>query len=137
MSVYSHGVGVSCPVSAAWYSCDGVGVSCPVSAAWHFCAAAHLSKAPSGYDLRCLKATLNPNKQTNKKTSGKSKYLLQIPFFSKKSWAHKHTLLVQSALSSKHPPSGMQGEPLCPRGSVQRMQIKSIFNLFLVKIVFA
>ena len=46
------------------------GVSCPVSAAWHFCVAAHWSKyhcykqAPSWYDLRCLKATLNPNKQT-------------------------------------------------------------------------
>ena len=48
------------------------GVSCPVSAAWHFCVAAHWSKyhcykqAPSWYDLRCFKATLNPNKQTNK-----------------------------------------------------------------------
>ena len=46
-------------------------VSCPVSAAWHFCVAAHWSKyhcykqAPSWYDLRCFKATLNPNKQTN------------------------------------------------------------------------
>ena len=46
------------------------GVSCPVSAAWHFCVAAHWSKyhcykqAPSWYDLRCFKATLNPNKQT-------------------------------------------------------------------------
>ena len=45
------------------------GVSCPVSAAWHFCVAAHWSKyhcykqAPSWYDLRCFKATLNPNKQ--------------------------------------------------------------------------
>ena len=45
-------------------------VSCPVSAAWHSCVAAHWSKyhcykqAPSRYDLRCLKATLNPNKQT-------------------------------------------------------------------------
>ena len=48
------------------------GVSCPVSAAWHFCVAAHWSKyhcykqAPSWYDLRCFKAMLNPNKQTNK-----------------------------------------------------------------------
>ena len=47
------------------------GVSCLVSAAWHFCVAAHWSKchcykqAPSWYDLRCFKATLNPNKQTN------------------------------------------------------------------------
>ena len=46
------------------------GVSCLVSAAWHFCVAAHWSKyhcykqAPSWYDLRFLKATLNPNKQT-------------------------------------------------------------------------
>ena len=46
------------------------GVSCLVSAAWHFCVAAHWSKyhcykqAPSWYDLRCFKATLNPNKQT-------------------------------------------------------------------------
>ena len=42
------------------------GVSCPVSAAWYSCVAGHWSKyhsykqAPS----RCLKATLNPNKQT-------------------------------------------------------------------------
>ena len=48
------------------------GVLCPVSAAWHFCVAAHWSKyhcynqAPSWYDLRCFKATLNPNKQTNR-----------------------------------------------------------------------
>ena len=48
------------------------GVSCPVSAACHSCVAAHWSKyhcykqAPSWYDLRCFKATLNPNKQTNK-----------------------------------------------------------------------
>ena len=47
------------------------GVSCPVSVAWHSCVAAHWSKyhcykqAPSRYDLRCLKATLNPIKQTN------------------------------------------------------------------------
>ena len=47
------------------------GVSYPVSAAWHSCVAAHWSKyqcykqAPSFYDLRCLKVTLNPNKQTN------------------------------------------------------------------------
>ena len=46
------------------------GVSCPVYAAWHSCVTAHWSKnhcfkqAPSRYDLRCLKATLNPNKQT-------------------------------------------------------------------------
>ena len=44
-------------------------VSCPVSAAWHSCVAAYWSKyhcykqAPSWYDLRCLKATLNPNIQ--------------------------------------------------------------------------
>ena len=44
------------------------GVSCPVSAAWHSCVASHWSKyhcykqASSWYDLRCLKATLNPNK---------------------------------------------------------------------------
>ena len=51
--------------------CDGVGCPVLVSAAWHFCVAAHWSKyhcykqAPSWYDLRCFKATLNPNKQTN------------------------------------------------------------------------
>ena len=47
------------------------GMSCPVSVALHFCIAAHRSKyhcykqAPSRYDLRCSKATSNPNKQTN------------------------------------------------------------------------
>ena len=44
------------------------GVSCLVSATWHSCVAAHWSSitaTPSQYDLRCLKATLNPNKQTN------------------------------------------------------------------------
>ena len=50
-------------------------LSCHVSTAWHSCVAAHWSKyhcykqAPSRYDLRCLKATLNPNKQTNKQIS--------------------------------------------------------------------
>ena len=51
------------------------GVSCPVSAAWHSFVTTHWSKyhcynkAQSRYDLRCLKATLIPNKhkQTNKK----------------------------------------------------------------------
>ena len=48
--------------------CDGV--RCHVlSVAWHTCEAAHLSnyhcyeQAPSGYDRRCLKETLNPNEQ--------------------------------------------------------------------------
>ena len=47
-----------------------VWVCSPVFAAWHSCVAAHWStyhcykQAPSQYDLRCLKATLNPNKQT-------------------------------------------------------------------------
>ena len=42
----------------------------PVSEAWHSCVAAHWSmyhcykEALSRYDLRRLKATLNPNKQT-------------------------------------------------------------------------
>ena len=53
------------------------GVSCPVSAALHSCVAAHWSKyqchcykqALSQYDFRCLKAMLNPNKQTNKQTN--------------------------------------------------------------------
>ena len=54
---------IVCPVSILWRG----GVSCPVSAAWHSCVAAHWLKyhcykqAPSRYDLRCLKATLNPN----------------------------------------------------------------------------
>ena len=49
------------------YTVTGWGV---MSCAWHSCVAAHWSKnhcykqAPSGYDLRCLKAMLNPNKQT-------------------------------------------------------------------------
>ena len=44
-------------------------MSCPLSAAWHSSVAAHWSKyhcykqAPSRYDLRYLKAMLNPNKQ--------------------------------------------------------------------------
>ena len=51
-------------------------VSCPVSAAWHSCVAAHWSKyhcykqAPLRYDLRCLKATLNPNNQTSEHHKG-------------------------------------------------------------------
>ena len=51
--------------------CDGMGCHV-VSAAWHSCVAAHWSKyhcykqAPSQYDLRCLKATLNPNKPGKK-----------------------------------------------------------------------
>ena len=59
------------------------GVSCPVSAAWHFCVAAHWSKyhcykqAPSWYDLRCFKATLNP-KQTNKHFSKKLDLVLDF-----------------------------------------------------------
>ena len=50
-------------------------MSCSVSAAWHSCVAAHWSKyhcykqEPSRYDLRCLKATLNLNKQTTRKYS--------------------------------------------------------------------
>ena len=61
----STAIGLPC-VCILWRG----GVSCPVSAAWHFCVAAHWSKyhcykqAPSWYDLRCFKATLNPNKQT-------------------------------------------------------------------------
>ena len=39
------------------------GVSCSVSAAWQSCVAAHWPKYHC-YDLRCLKAMLNPNKQT-------------------------------------------------------------------------
>ena len=55
-------------VSILWQG----GVSHPVSVAWHSCVAAHWSKyhcykqTPSRYDLRCLKATLNPNKWGNK-----------------------------------------------------------------------
>ena len=58
--------------------CDGSGTSCPVSAPWHSCVAAHWSKyhcykqAPSWYDLRCLKAKLNPNKQTPSQTNWRS-----------------------------------------------------------------
>ena len=50
-------------------------VSCPVSATWHSCVATHWSKchcykqAPFQYDLRCVKAMLNPTKKTNE-TSG-------------------------------------------------------------------
>ena len=46
------------------------GVSCPLCAAWHSCDAAHWSKyhcykqALLRYDLRCLKVTLNPNKNS-------------------------------------------------------------------------
>ena len=49
------------------------GVSCPVSAAWHSCVAAHWLKyhcykqAPSWYDLKCFKATLNPKQNNDKK----------------------------------------------------------------------
>ena len=55
------------PVSILWW----VGVSCPVSAAWHSCVATHWLKyhcyeqTPSWYDLRCLKAMVNPNITTN------------------------------------------------------------------------
>ena len=69
-------------VSPVSVYCDGVGcrVLC-LRHAWHFCVAAHWSKyhcykqAPSWYDLRCLKATLNPNKQTNIFWYGKSKQI--------------------------------------------------------------
>ena len=39
------------------------GLSCPVSAAWLSCVA---KQVPSRFDHMCLKATWNPNKQTNK-----------------------------------------------------------------------
>ena len=51
------------------------GVSCHVSAACHSSVAAHWSKyhyykqAPSQFDLRCLKAILKSNKQTDKSTA--------------------------------------------------------------------
>ena len=54
------------------------GTSCPVSAPWHSCVAAHWSKyhcykqAQLWYDLRCLKAKLNPNKQTPSQTKWRS-----------------------------------------------------------------
>ena len=60
VSVYCDRVGVMSPHPVTVYS---------VSAAWHFFVIAHWSKyhcykqAPSRFDLRCLKATLNPNKQ--------------------------------------------------------------------------
>ena len=62
------------------------GVSCPVSAAWHSCVAAHWSKyhcykqAPSRYDLRCLKAPLNPNKQKTKQTFYRADCVKQSKF---------------------------------------------------------
>ena len=59
--------------------CDRVGyLSYPVSAAWHSCVGAHWSKyhcykqTRSRYDLRCLKATFNLNKQTKKEEVEKS-----------------------------------------------------------------
>ena len=64
----------------------GGGMPCPVSAAWHSCVAAHWSEyscykqAPSQYDLRCLKATLNPNIIANK-LIGKSQPFKNIKIY--------------------------------------------------------
>ena len=59
-----------CDVPHQWIAQRQVGpVSVYCDGAWHSCVAAHWSKyhcykkAPSRYHLRCLKATLNPNKQ--------------------------------------------------------------------------
>ena len=58
-------------VGPVFVYCDRNGLSCPVFAAWHSCVAAHWSKyhcykqALSWYDLRCLKATLNPKSKQN------------------------------------------------------------------------
>ena len=71
-------------------------VSCPVSAAWHSCVATHWSKyhcykqAPTRYDLRCLKATLNPNKQINKRFKARYKPNNQFHRNKKNDWCGAH-----------------------------------------------
>ena len=74
-SMTSHINGYYNDKSAVW-QCTVTGrVSCPVSAVWYSCLAGQSITATSRhrrdmmYGLMCLKATLHPNKQTNKLVS--------------------------------------------------------------------